>query len=177
MGAGSVSTSASGNVVTITGSGSGPGAWVYLGTGTGSTIVFDNTYMTDTYRTYMFMGRFISANNSQLQVSTDNGSSWKTAVNDYYGNVNSGGTEGMEVLSSGTNYSGGGRFVGWIYDPTNASYKTTWIVDAFRHDTSTATNSRMSLGAERASAEDNDAIRFINMGSSAIVSIYGLNES
>lgn len=172
---GAASVSASGSTITF-GATAGGGSWVFLAQGTGSTISFNNTYITDTYSVYAITGRRITSNNSRLDVSTDNGSTWKTAVNDYYGNTYSSATA-MLVLNEGTNHADNGSFIGYLFDPTNASYKTSWVVDGYRRDTSTGTNSRTSNGACRNNAEDNNAIRFQSLGSNCIINLYGLVES
>jgi hypothetical protein len=183
------------NAVTISATGGGEG-WVFLNSQTASnsaSIVFDNTYITDTYDAYKLLIFYTQQTTDNagvhlgLQTSTDNASSWSTGGADYDKYTwkvpgDSGGTAAYVDLFFDVGGGGGldllsGEII--IIRPTNASYRTR-VQGQIMGTIKTGGGAIVHSFAERANAEDNDAIRIImsanNIDEGQFV-LYGLTTS
>jgi len=176
-------TSASGNTITVNNTASGGGGWVLLNCqttdGADTEIVFDNTYITDTYSTYVVTCNNYTGTGNGMQVSTDNGSTWETT--NYQGD-DGGGTGSGRILTVENDFlqqTDGADYACWIWNPTDSSIKTKiYAVGVQTADQPVG----YRTGGWRDVAEDNDAIRFVDedlglLGADTVYCLYGIAKS
>jgi len=144
------------------------------------------------YNNYFFMFNNVlpaSADTLYCQTSTDGGSNFATTNGDYHRTSNTDAT-GMlvaENVSSGspTTYGVSGRFE--LYQPTNAdnyTYSATYVLkmdNLFRIQTAAVQTTLNYQNSARIAEEDNNAVRFLFIGGSAIASgeiaMYGIKKA